>query len=128
MGGRRFSRVAAVVALSVAAIPMGAGDAVGHAFTAPSQVTMNYSGNAFRGEVVSQRTSCKRNRQVKLFKQKNGPDQLIATDTTNNNGNWRINRPQANGNFYAKIERRVQASYAHHHECGGDTSNVKHVD
>jgi hypothetical protein len=115
------------MALATATIPLAVGDAAGHAFSVANQVTMSYSNGDFHGEVVSQRNSCKVNRVVKLFKVKDGPDDLIATDTTNNNGNFRISRPQAHGTFYAKIERRVQASYGHYHECGGDRSNNKVV-
>lgn len=78
---------------------------------AESSVTIRGS---FKGQVISEATLCKRDRKVLLKKKRPGPNPTVGKDRTNNRGNWRINKQNPNGKYYAKINRNKN--------CKGDRS------
>jgi hypothetical protein len=76
-----------------------------------SQVTIRGS---FKGQVVSEAARCEKNRRVFLKKHRPGKNRTVGSDRTNNAGNWRIQKANPNGRYYAKIKRTRR--------CTGDKS------
>jgi hypothetical protein len=60
----------------------------------------------FRGKVRSPRNACERRRTVVLKKVRPGRDRTVGRDRTNLRGVWRINKPNATGRFYARVQRQ----------------------
>jgi hypothetical protein len=57
----------------------------------------------FRGWLDSSKAKCIRNRTVKLFKYRPGPNHKMATRKTARNGHWKVRRQRnPKGRFYAK--------------------------
>jgi len=67
---------------------------------------------AFNGTVQSSKAACKKNRTVKLYKEKAGPDRLLGTDKSNKKGKWSIPAKLSSGNYYAKAPKRGSCSAA----------------
>jgi hypothetical protein len=80
---------------------------------AASRVTIR---DRFRGRVTSSRRSCRVNRRVIVKKVRPGRDRTVGSDRTNNRGRWRLRRPNANGRFYAQVNRNAA--------CRGDRSRT----
>jgi hypothetical protein len=86
---------------------------------AQTTLTITYTGDGFDGKVRSQRASCKRNRTVKVYKQKGGspnPSQDTYTglsDTSGDDGSWSTgNSGQEHGKFYARVRRNTRCKGA----------------
>ena len=124
---RRTKRLVSALAIAAVALPLVATEAAGHAFVAPSRVTIDYDQGDFHGRVKSDRASCKMQRKVQVWKDVDGPDKFVGDKRTNDNGVWRMSRPDAKGRFYAVVKRRVTGRYAHHHECKKDVSPSRNV-
>lgn len=93
-----------------------------------TSTTINHDGTAFFGQVTSNRRRCKRGRAVRLIKlRRNRPNRVIARDTSNRFGNWRIKRPRANGRFRVRIRYVRTVSYGHNHRCRATRSTVMRV-
>ena len=71
-----------------------------------SRVTLSQS-DPFHGKVLSKRAACERNRTVKVYEVKPGPDGLYDATKSNAQGEWSIAAGVPNGTFYAVAERRV---------------------
>jgi hypothetical protein len=74
----------------------------------------------FRGRVRSPRNACERRRSVVLKKVRPGPDRTVGRDRTNRRGVWRINKPNARGRFYARVQRQEKRRVI----CLGDRSKI----
>jgi len=74
---------------------------------AESSVTIRGS---FKGQVVSERRGCKVDRKVILKKVRPGKNKKVGTDRTNKFGNWRINKKNPKGRYYAKIRRTLRCT------------------
>ena len=105
-GGR--ARIAAVVAVAGAlALPALAG-------AAGTSVSIEAQQGGFFGYVHSSKQSCELNRQVSLYKVKNGTDRLVGTDTAQPNGPdsmWSINTNKP-GSFYAQVAQKGNCAAA----------------
>ena len=102
-----ISKLMAVVAVAACAALVVAGTAVaGNIGT--TTVTIQEQNGDFHGKVKSDEPDCRGDRTVNLFKQRKGPDKKIASDTTENNGDWSTgNTHVEHGKYYAKA-RKVQ--------------------
>ncbi|HEV2789742.1 MAG TPA: hypothetical protein VGV69_00405 [Solirubrobacterales bacterium] len=77
---------------------------------------------AFHGKLKSPRAACVEDRQVKLFRVRSGPDKLLGTDKSEDNGAWSIpiGRRLTSGGYYAKAVARGN--------CRAGKSKVNYVD
>jgi hypothetical protein len=122
--GTRMGKVAVALAV-VLVVPFLVATAAwvsAHNASFDSSVSIDYDRPNFEGRVSSERDRCERGRTVQVFKKREGPDRLIGTDETNDNGFYSVNKPGAQGRFYAVVAREVFGGYGHTHVCEGDTS------
>ena len=119
-----------IVVLSL--LTVGVGVAAAHSYSHDSRITnfrYNEEKDRFQGNVVSAKDACERNRVVRVFRQKNANDDLVASDKTNDHGFWATPDVQAHGNYYATVKRRVRTPDGNHrHVCGGDTTQTIFVE
>jgi hypothetical protein len=128
MGIRMRTMTAALgLALVVPLLVTTATEASAHNASFASSVSIDYDGTNFEGRVQSERNRCERGRTVSVFKALEGPDRLIGTDETNDNGFYSVPKPGAQGRFYAQVAREVFGGYRHSHVCQGDTSGTIRV-
>jgi hypothetical protein len=128
MGTRmRTAAVALALVLVVPFLVATAAMVSAHNASFDSSVSINYDRPNFKGRVSSSRDRCERDREVSVFKVRTGPDRLIGTDTTNDNGRYSVPKPGARGRFYARVSREVFGGYGHRHECEADTSGTIRV-
>ena len=116
-----------VAAMIVAALFMSAAPAAGHAFTVNTFTTITYSQGSFSGVLTSPKSSCTRDRKVRLFKVVPGEDDKVGETKSDDFGNWSIPKPNADGNYYVKVKKRIRARYGHHHQCNGKKSETINV-
>jgi hypothetical protein len=64
----------------------------------------------FRGTLASLSTECVRQAQVQIFRQRKGPDPVIGSATTNDEGRWTKRRRNAEGRFYARVQQAAPAT------------------
>jgi hypothetical protein len=75
------------------------------------------------GRIVSSRAFCRADRRVRLFRVRPGPDRFLASDLTDNEGEYRfVRHPRRDQTVYTRIARRVHTSYGHSHVCRADRS------
>ena len=103
-----LAAAAACAALSVGiALP-----ALAQAEDFPTTVTIRFvdrpGPDIFRGRVESPNPQCIENRAVRLFRVAPGPDSLIDTDRSEDNGSWSIDveGDPIPGNYYVKVPAR----------------------
>jgi hypothetical protein len=119
---RRARAGALAAAMLVGLVPAGVALAD---FNADSKVTINSGGGAFFGAVKSKRAFCEANRLIRLFKaRRHRRDLVVATDSTNDNGLWRIPKPSSKGRFYAGVEVKEERDYGEVRRCRSDTSRT----
>ena len=80
-----------------------------------SKVVISFKLPAFNGTVQSS-AACKKDRTVKLYRVKPGPDKLLGTDKTDSKGKWLIPSKLKSGNYYAKSPKRGT--------CAADKSGI----
>jgi hypothetical protein len=63
----------------------------------------------FRGRVTSPNANCIQDRTVRLFRARAGDDQLIDTDSSEDNGSWSIDveGDPTPGRYYVRVTRRA---------------------
>jgi hypothetical protein len=116
---------AALTAAAIAAIPALATQTV----KIDSKVTISTNAPAFHGQVKSDNAACERQRKVKLFRKRSGPDKLLGKDKTNNHGKWKIVvDPLKSGAYYAKLVRREEGTAGTIFVCRGDRSKTVVID
>jgi hypothetical protein len=125
--GTRMRTVAVALAVVLVVPLIVATAALVYAATFDSSVSINYDRPNFEGQVSSERDRCERGRTVHVFKKRGGSDRLIGTDETNDNGFYSVNKPGAQGRFYATVERFEFGGYNNRHVCLGDTSGTIRV-
>ncbi len=77
----------------------------------------------FHGRVTSSKAACEKDRKVKVYREQSGPDGLLASTRTDDDGRWEYLAGQLTGDFYAKIRRTDVGPQGHDHVCKGDRSN-----
>jgi hypothetical protein len=123
----RTVTVSLALVLLVPLLVLTATMASAHNASFESSVSIDYDRPNFEGRVQSERERCERGRSVSVFKVVDGPDRLIGTDQTNDNGFYSVTKAGAQGRFYAKVAREVFGGYGHRHVCQGDTSGTIRV-
>ena len=102
-----ISKLTAVVAVAACAALIVAATAMAGTI-GTTTVTIQEENGDFHGRVKSNEPDCRADRHVALFKQRKGKDEKIASDTTENNGDWSTgNTHVKHGKYYAKA-RKVQ--------------------
>jgi hypothetical protein len=89
--------VVAVTALLPAVSASGAGGTT-------TKVVVSLKLPAFHGTLKSSKSACIAGRTVKLYLQKSGPDKLLGTDKSEDNGKWLIRvgkKTPPPGSYYA---------------------------
>jgi hypothetical protein len=115
------SRVPLVIGTVAATAVLVAAPAVaGGAKTFKSTVSLAQT-NPFHGQVKSDKSACEVSRTVSVYRAKYGTDALYDSTTTGADNKWSI-PATPNGNFYAKVSRRV----GHKIICGSDVSPTRH--
>jgi len=63
---------------------------------------------AFHGTLQSSKGACKKNRTVKVYREKSGPDTLLATGKSNGKAKWSapIGNKLISGVYYVKAPRK----------------------
>src|SRR5687767_7717281 len=121
MGKARVGKhLLVAAALTAGLLPIGSVEA--HVTADDSTVTRAYDNGRFHGQVKGDPPRCRRDRQVAVFKVRDGDDKFIDSDTTNVDGVWSFPQPNANGTFYAVVGRDVNGRYGHSHVCRSDRS------
>ena len=115
------AKMLVVAGAAVVMVPFAPTPAESHQFTAASNISINRQGNRFFGKVSSSRNSCKRNRQVTLYRVRNGRRTVAGRDRTNFNGNW-SETARRRGRYFAVVSGRTSGPYPHRHTCRGDRS------
>jgi hypothetical protein len=127
-----FMRLVKVLSLTalvavVALLGMEAGVASAHSFRADSKVTMRYNADKerFQGHVISRRAACVGFRRVVIHRATPGDDPAVGEVRSNREGFWKAGEavnPQ--GDFYARVVRRVRTRDDHSHVCRADVSRT----
>ncbi len=75
-----------------------------------SKVTLSKFQPYWHGAVLSATfggaRSCEKKRTVKVYKRRDGKDQLVGTDLSSRSGRWSIPREPSPGTYYAKVAPR----------------------
>jgi hypothetical protein len=123
--------VASVSALAFASV------AVAHTFFATPSLTIHKAPFGatspgarvvVHGRIISGRSFCKANRVVRLFRVRPGPNRLLATDRSDNEGEYVfIRHPRRDQTLYTRIRARSSTSYGHSHNCAADRSRNRFI-
>lgn len=83
-----------------------------------TKVVVSLEFPAFHGKLVSKRQSCLGNRQVKMFRERNGKKVMLGRDRSNAKGKWSIpvGKKLPSGTYYATVTKTGN--------CKGDKSGV----
>jgi hypothetical protein len=65
---------------------------------------------AFHGTLQSAKGTCAKNRTVKLYREKSGPDKLLGTDKSDAKTKWSIPVKLTSGSYYAKAPKKGTCS------------------
>jgi hypothetical protein len=119
-----ISKLTAVVAVAACAALVIAGVATAGTI-GTTTVTIQEENGDFHGKVKSDQPNCRADRKVVLFKQRKGPDDKIASDTTESNGDWSTGNTHVNhGKYYAKARKVTFAMKRGLIGCEPDKSRV----
>lgn len=100
-----YGALAAAFLAAVAVITLAFTDPAFSAARAKTTLTIKAEGVDLSGTVKSEKLRCVDNRNIKLYKQRPGADALIATDTSERQGNrgvWSTGNTGMSGKFYAR--------------------------
>jgi hypothetical protein len=118
----RYTRVASIALLATAvAVVAAPGTAGAHDQRFDGKVTIRENPD-FHGRVTSSKAACEKDRKVKIYREQSGPDGLLASTRTDDDGRWEYLAGQLTGDFYAKIRRTDVGPQGHDHVCKGDRS------
>jgi hypothetical protein len=122
MSGRKLIIAIAVVGASVLVAP--AADA--HETKDAAKVTIAFQGepeSVFSGEVTSNAKRCIKNRKVTVFRR---ADKLnLGSVTSERDGDWSFSMPPPpNGDYLAKVAKKVSGSGKHKHICKPARSKI----
>ena len=121
-------RVASSLAIMTACFVALAGleIASAHSFNAKTTVMMSSLDiDGAAGPLRSKRDDCKPGRKVKLYRQRQGKDDLIGWAFSNSEGRWELVTDLALGRYYVVVTRSVDNSGSHEHICSRDTSRTR---
>jgi hypothetical protein len=92
------------------------------ASSSPTKIIVSLKYPAFHGTLQSSRKGCLGSRRVKLYREKSGPDKLLGTDQSEDNGKWSIpvGKKLASGSYYATVAARGK--------CKASKSKVLSID
>ena len=115
-----------MIALATGAVMLLSGfmssEALAHTQKDPTEVTIEWDGAEFDGEVNSEKQSCVDNRKVRLFRR--GESGALASTRADEEGSWSIGIARQNGDYYAKVSKLVlKKNDRHKHFCKPDKSN-----
>ena len=115
-----------MIALATGAVMLLGGfmssEALAHTQKEPTKITVAWDGAEFDGEVESDNLNCVDNRKVRLYRR--GDSLALASTTTDDEGGWTIGIARVNGDYYAKVAKRLlKKNDRHKHTCKPDTSN-----
>lgn len=133
MKGRAIALVALIAALALV-LPMTAS---AHDFSVTPRINISKipKGATAPGERVivtgkiKSKSLCRRHRAVSLYEVKPGRDDRLATDRSDNEGEFGFRlHPTADLDVYAKIKRLAKRTYNHHHVCRRARSDKLSID
>jgi len=108
MRGRPYALAfCAAVALFVSV----AGQALADVVFVKTRVTMDDTGEGFKGRVIANpdRRFCERGRRVRIFREQPGGDALVGKTRTDRNGRWTFTLPEGEfGDFHARAPRKLR--------------------
>jgi hypothetical protein len=119
--GGSFVRVA-VGFTALAGVGTLAASAPAHTERIGTKVTIEWNGAGFEGAVKSDSGACVKDRKVSLFRR--GEPGALATVKSDGDGGFSVTGlPRTNGDYYAKVARRVlKKNGEHEHLCKGAKS------
>jgi len=112
---RRASLAIVALAAIAALLPAASASAA-----TPTKVIVSLKFPAFHGTIQSPKAACRKNRTVRLYREKSGPDKLLGTGKSNKKGKWSIPIKLTSGGYYAKTPKKGT--------CAAAKSNVLPVD
>jgi hypothetical protein len=81
------------------------------------------------GRLKSPRTACRSNRWVKLMRVVPGPDNAMARDKTDGDGNYRfVRHPLRDQTVYVRFFGSFRSSIGHSHRCLSNRSRIRFID
>jgi hypothetical protein len=119
-----------LVALAVGAILVFAisAAAMSGSISYSTSIFMSEKFPAFHGKLHSSNDFCVSDRPVKVYRERSGPDKLLGTDRSEDNGSWAvpIGNKLISGAYYSVAPAYGSASLGI--RCGSATSQVAVVD
>jgi hypothetical protein len=76
----------------------------------PTKIVVSLKFPAFHGTLRSAKGACAKNRTVKLYRQKAGPDKLLGTDRSSAKTKWSIPVKLTSGSYYATAPKKGTCS------------------
>jgi hypothetical protein len=128
---KRSLRIALSAGLACAALVAFAVVAAAHTARYDATVTIKFQrgqrnvSDTFSGRVASAKNRCERGRQVDLQRRLEGPDALVGTAVTDQDGHWEVHIVSTPpGTYYAKAPRKVlRHTASHKHICKPEISD-----
>lgn len=114
--------VVAAWAAIVAAFAAAPADA-GQTLTFSTVATISRNAPYFHGRTHSG-TVCQRNRRVKLFKKRSGPDRKLGARRSNRRGRWKISARPRRGKYYVKVKAATRRRSGTTYVCRRDRSRT----
>jgi len=108
-------RRALLAILAIAAVAALLPFAASAAASYKTKIVVSIKFPAFHGKIESPRHGCLGSRKVKLYSQKSGPDKLLGTGKSEDNGKWSIligKKKVAPGTYYATVAARGKCASA----------------
>jgi hypothetical protein len=98
------------VALAFAAILVLAGSATA-GMSYKTTISMSEKFPAFHGTLHSPYAYCTQNRKVKVYRESNGPDKLLASGVSESDGSWEapIGSKLTSGAYYSSVAAKYSA-------------------
>jgi len=108
---RRPVTITLVSALLIAGLVAVTTSALAASFSTRVTISFDRAGAArdvFRGRVFAASENCRSHRRVAVFRKRRGPDRMIGSDRSEDNGRWSIDVEghAARGRYYAKAARK----------------------
>ncbi|HSS04303.1 MAG TPA: hypothetical protein VLK89_03815 [Solirubrobacterales bacterium] len=117
----RRSVLFAVLAAALVGLVLPAASASG-AGSSSTKIVLSLKYPAFHGSLQSSRQGCLGSRKMKVYREKSGPDKLLGTDQSEDNGKWSvpIGKRLTSGSYYATVAARGK--------CKASKSKVVSID
>ncbi|MGH2961601.1 MAG: hypothetical protein ACRDSN_10750 [Pseudonocardiaceae bacterium] len=112
----------------VAVLTLGTATAHAQVEKYDSRATIGIAVPLYHGKVKADVDRCVRNRRVRLFERRPGPDGSVGGDRTNRRGRWKVEVPveelEPQDRFYAKVRRKLNIVSGEGYLCRGDRSKT----